>query len=421
MTAIQVSDVYSKYRLLPNQVQRNWLVRIGIASAILRNHVTDYIKKEHKREESIVISFPDNDKLEKIYRSLCLKKPWIAEVPKHALTETVKSYVATLKKTLNLRVANLKMVRIKNPKRTFCFKATWLNFSEKGAEFLNGSNIQIKFSKGSTKVPFTLGNIVVRSTKDGNFWIEFKSQSVSVRRQINLGSVIGVDVGLHKLAIVDDETFKNPRLREMKEDYLNILGFKLNDLRRLYADTSQVKGLPNKQKRLGAISKRLNAVRLKLARAKAKIANQMYMTLKQIAEAIVNKADIICIETLNQLTMSKFTKRARKDAKWNQLHKDIIELAKKQSKVVVHAAHNFPSTNTCNVKFQRFTDEQNIVDKTGVFICPVCNFPHDRDQNASLNLQTYGRLAASNAALKNGGILYGPLQIYGDSSIMAML
>lgn len=418
MTTLQVSSIYSKYRLLPNQVQRNWLVRIGIASAILRNHVTDYIKKEHKKEESLVNKFPTSDEIETVYRNLCLKKVWIAEVPKAALIESAKGYVATLKKTLGLRVANLKMSRIKNPKRVFSFKANLLTFNEKGATFLGGSNIQVKFSKGSTTMPFTLGIVLIRSTKDGNFWIEFKGQQASARRQINIGSVVGVDVGLHKLAIVGDEEFENPRLREMKEDYLNILGFKLNDLKRTHNDVSQIKGLADKKKKLGEIVKRINKVKLKLAKAKAKIANQMHMTLKQIASAIVNKADVICIETLNQSTMSKFTRKARKDAKWGRLHKDITQLVIREAKVIVHAPHNFPSTNMCNVRFQKYNVDQHLGDKTGVFICPVCNLPHDRDINASRNLASYGYYAAFNASIRNSGALYGPLQIYGDNSVM---
>jgi len=181
------------------------------------------------------------------------------------------------------------------------------------------------------------------------------------------GEVIGIDVGISKLAVCSDGTvIENPRALKGAEQKLRQLSKSVS---------RKVKGSSNRRK----------AVRL-LARQHYRVSNIRRDAIHKATTEIVQKATIVGIETLNVKGMLRNHRLARSlsDAAMSEFHRQIEYKAAWNGVEVVRADRFYPSSKTCSC-CGHVVKDLTLGDR--VFRCPACGLEIDRDLNAALNLK----------------------------------
>lgn len=216
---------------------------------------------------------------------------------------------------------------------------------------------------------------IIRATVSEHAGRWFVSVLVDKEPHRDLGTeILGVDVGIKSLAVLSDGTvFENPRALKTAEQRL----------RRLQKSVSRKrKGSNNRHKAVARLARqhyRVSCIRLN--------------SLHQATNAITKRAAVVGIETLNIAGMMKnhCLSRALSDAAMSEFHRQIEYKMAWSGGEVVKADCWFPSSKTCSAC-------GHVLDKLPLSVrewtCPACGAIHDRDWNASKNLEN---LAASSA------------------------
>jgi len=198
----------------------------------------------------------------------------------------------------------------------------------------------------------------------------FVSFTVEVERTIpadnGKSSVIGVDVGVHHLAVLSTgQTISNPRALE-------------HSLRRL-------RGLNRELARRMPGSRRRSRTRRRLARAHARAANLRRDALHKAATSLATQHGTVVVEHLNVAGMVRNRRLARviADTGMAELRRQLAYKTTWYGSRLVVADRFFPSSKTCSacgwVKAKLTLAERT-------FRCESCELVLDRDLNAARNL-----------------------------------
>ena len=190
--------------------------------------------------------------------------------------------------------------------------------------------------------------------------------------------VIGVDLGLHKLAVLSDgTTFDNPKpLRKM-----------LRKLRRLsWRLSRKVKGSANHAK----------AAR-KLARLHARIAAIRADALHKLTTWLTAHYRHVVIEDLHVKGMLRGGRLARAiaDVGWGEFRRQLAYKGEAAGVLVTVVSRWYPSSKTCSGCGAVKSD---LTLKERVYECASCGLIVDRDFNAAVNLERYPGLSGESDA-----------------------
>jgi putative transposase len=195
---------------------------------------------------------------------------------------------------------------------------------------------------------------------------------------VNRGPVVGVDLGVKKLATISDGAEKaNPR-------YLRSCLKKLKRLQR--AVSRKRKGSRNRKKAVGT-----------LARLHRKIAHQRADTLHQFTSRLAKTKSVVVIEDLNVSGMLKHHHLAQAigDVGFAEFRRQLVYKAAWYGCQVLVASRWEPTSKTCSAC--GWADEHlTLADRT--FRCARCGLVIDRDLNAATNL---AKLAGSSSESRN--------------------
>jgi IS605 OrfB family transposase len=197
---------------------------------------------------------------------------------------------------------------------------------------------------------------------------------------VNAGPVVGVDLGIKRLATLSDGT-EEPNPRHLKLHLRKIKRFQR-------AVSRKVKGSQNRKKaarRLGAQYRH--------------VANQRANTLHQFTSRLAKTKSVVVIEDLNVSGMLKnhHLAQAIGDVGFGEFRRQLIYKAACYGCRVVVASRWEPSSKTCSGC--GWVDEDlTLADR--VFRCenPGCGLVMDRDLNAAINLS---KLAGSSSESRN--------------------
>lgn len=200
------------------------------------------------------------------------------------------------------------------------------------------------------------------------------------RRRPVPGSVVGVDLGVATLAVLDTgESFPNPRHHSSALT-------RLAKANRAYARTQK-----------GSANRRRAAERL--ARAHARVANQRADAIHKLTTGLSDRFQTIVLEDLNVAGMLTNHALARHiaDASFGEIRRQLEYKTERNGGSIVTADRFFPSSKTCSncgaVKAKLALSERT-------YACEHCGLTIDRDVNAAINLRT---LAGSGPERQNGG------------------
>lgn len=198
--------------------------------------------------------------------------------------------------------------------------------------------------------------------------------SIQVEEEIEDGNkntsdvVIGIDFGIKELAVCSNGMrFENPKHLKQKEHRLKRYQRKL---------ARQIKGSKNRQKTKNKIA----TVHYKIACARKDSAHKMTTSL------VKTKPKAIVIETLRVSNMVKNHKLAKSisDCGWNEKARQLRYKCLWNGIELKEVDTFFPSSKLCSVCGYKNT---GLLLSDRQWVCPECQSKHDRDFNASKNLE----------------------------------
>lgn len=128
--------------------------------------------------------------------------------------------------------------------------------------------------------------------------------------------------------------------------------------------------------------------KLALVRLHKKVANQRDNFHWQTANKLVGEYALICIEDLNLKAMQKRFGRKISDLGFADFENKLKYMAHRTGVSVVEIDRFFPSSQLCSECGYRNTETKNL--KIRNWTCPRCGNTHNRDRNASINIEREG-------------------------------
>ena len=240
-------------------------------------------------------------------------------------------------------------------------------------------DLKIRFKRHKIKYNFDKVTGFTISRENNKYYISFSFYTEIKPKETN-GSV-GIDLGIKNFAICSDGTiYTNQRFYEKSLRKLKISQRKLS---------KKKKGSNNREK-----------AKLKVNKVYSKVKNQRNDYQHKISREIVDKYNIVCLETLKVKNMVKNRRLSKSisDVSWSSfIEKLSYKVAENQGYLVKIDAY-YPSSKTCSncgcVKESLKLSER-------VYHCNECGFTIDRDLNASINILNTGLslIEATNATV----------------------
>ena len=214
---------------------------------------------------------------------------------------------------------------------------------------------------------------VTISQRAGKFYASILVEAENYPAIHPQGEIVGVDFGLKNLAILSDGT-KLPANQILKAN--------LKRLGRLQRKLSR--------KPKSSTSKRRAKAKLRIAKLHHRIHRQRQAVLHDLSHTLTSSYRTVVIEDLCVKGMVRNRKIARavSDAGMGELRRQLEYKAKLRGVQIIVADRFFPSSKTCHCCGGHNPEVVLGVDE---WTCPHCGAHHDRDINAAINLENYGR------------------------------
>ncbi|MGO0306070.1 RNA-guided endonuclease InsQ/TnpB family protein [Endozoicomonas acroporae] len=314
------------------------------------------------------------------YKELRIEFPWYAEVSQRVTRNTVDDLHNAFTHFFR---------RVKNGNKAGYprFKKRGLNDSfslrEKPKFGVHGRTLRIEKLKTRIKMREALrftGTAcqVTISKRAGKYFASILIDTQDYDPKAQEEESVGVDFGIRDLAVCSNgKTFAaNQKLK------------------------LSLKRLGQKQRALSRKTKGSNrSAKAKRAVAKLhyRVSNQRLAVLHEVSDYLTANFRVITIEDLNvrgmtegRPTRNRKLARAVNDAGFGMLRQFIEYKAVLRGCQVVVADRFFPSSKRCSVPGCGFLNDSLLL-SVREWECPNCKTHHDRDHNASVNLDNYGR------------------------------
>ena len=354
-----------RFRLYPNQSQTELLSRHFGCSRFVYNYFLNQRKEQYR------LTGKSDNYYAQAKALTTLKKQeetaWLKEVNAQTLQFAIRSLEAAYN--------NFFKKRTKFPK--FKSKHSKNSFTVPQFASITDNRLFIpKFTEGikcrvHREIKGKIGKVTITKTPSGKYFVSVFTEEDYINPLEKTGKSVGVDMGLKDLLVTSEgETFKNNRYTRRYECKLAKAQQHLS---------RKIKG-----------SKGLENQRLKVARLHEKIANSRVDYLHKCSISLVRRYDIICIEDLNVIGMTRNHRLSKSisDASWGKFVSMLTYNAEWNNKKVVKVDRYFPSSQTCNVCGYVNKDIKNL--SVREWECPHCHTHHDRDINAAINILHFG-------------------------------
>lgn len=252
----------------------------------------------------------------------------------------------------------------------------------------NNQNGSIRFDGNRLKLPKVgyvkiiehrqhegeIKSVVVSHERSGEYYVSVLCEVKQTQQLQKTDKHIGIDLGLHDFIVCSDgQHIQTPKFFRKAEQ-------KLAKRQRAFAKT--IKDSKNHEK-----------LRIKVARCHQKIKNQRNDFLQKLSTKLINENQVISMEDLSVKGMESNHRIAKSvaDASFSMFVSMLEYKAKWYDRTVVKINRFYPSTQICSgCGFQNKTIRGIKGLKVREWVCPQCGEVHDRDLNASRNIDREG-------------------------------
>jgi len=348
-----------KYRLYPNQEQQQKLaIQLGHSRFVYNNALN--ARKEHYKATGKGLSYSATAKM---LPNMKTELEWLKEADSQVLQQKLKD--------LDRAYVNFFQGRAAYPR----FKSKYDNQSIRYPQRFKFEGDRIYLPKvGNVKIVLhrdiegLARNVTISKTKSGKYFASIQCEVEIFEFDNNLPPV-GVDLGIKDFAILSTgEKVSHPACLRKSEKKLARLQRRLS---------KKKKGSANREK-----------LRIKVARLHGKIANQRKDFLDKLSHRLTTSHGAIGLESLNIKGMVKNHCLAKSisDSGWSIFGKQCEYKAAVNGSSVHRVDRFFPSSKTCSVCG---TVNSDLKLHHRFWTCDNCKTEHDRDINASINLEKF--------------------------------
>ena len=368
-----------KYRIYPTKEQTIFLNKTFGSCRFIYNKMLEYRINDYKENKD-----KENYKF---------KKLTVTEVKKQFsfLTEVNTDVLGYESKFLDKAYANF----FRNPQQNgfpkFKSKSDAPSFSDKGRALNFSSDNKFitipKMRKSPIKIimhrplegrPVTF---TISRTPSQEYYISIQCEVEIIDYVLpTMNQNIGIDLGLTDFAILSDGTkIPNPR-------------FLLESAKKLAKEQRKLSKKSEDAKKNGKKledSKNYQKQKLKVAKIHAKVSRQRQYFIDVLTKQLVEKYDVLALETLKirEMMQNKELSRSIADVSWYDFVAKLKYKADWNGRIVVQIDQFFPSSQLCS--HCGHNDGKKSLD-IREWICSSCGTHHDRDINASINILNEG-------------------------------
>jgi putative transposase len=366
-----------QYRIYPTDQQRKDLARLFGCVRVVWNDALALCKQSVSEagERTRSTKLPSNGDLQKICITQAKKtkeREWLAEVSNIPLQQSIADlgvanshFFASLKGKRKGQKMNPPKFKRRTNQQSARFRKG--GFSIKAAKVYLAKIGCIK-TKWSRPLPSEPSSVTVIKDTAGRYFLSFVVEIEPEFKPVE-NQAIGIDLGIRTFAALSNgEKIKSPNYSKLDRK-----------IRR-----SQ-RRLSRRQKD----SKRRERMRLRVARLKAKLRDTRKDFLHKLSTKVVIENQVIALEDLNVSGMLKNRKlsRAISQAGWREFRTMCEAKSNKFAREFVVISRWEPTSQVCSDCGYRWGKLDLKVTRV---VCMNCGTHHDRDDNASKNIEQVG-------------------------------
>ncbi len=359
-----------KFRLYPSKQQQTLLCQHLETSRLLWNSLLEQSKKKYQEEQT----FFSKSELQKMVKGSPLYSQ-AAQAVCHRLHAAIRAKVTAKKQGRNWGFPRFKP---KDRAKSLYYPQFGFHLEKKLAVTPFGEMA----IKKHMEIKGSIRTLAIKRESSGKFFAIFCVEADGAPAKINLGSKVGVDLGLkHFATFSDGQIIQNPRHLKKHETKLAFLQRELSKKR---------KGGRNRQK-----------AKLKVARAYENMANARHDFLHKAANNLLSSYSLIALEQLHAREMAqKNYGKWINDAAWRTFSHILAYKAESAGCKVafVNPEGTTKECSACGTQVQKTLRDR-------MHMCPACGLVIDRDLNASINIlnRATAGIAGSNTRCGHAG------------------